>query len=94
LTYLRSILSDYYGIEDPFGSRASFQYIGALVLLIPTLSPWKPLSKDYILAQKDTESDDPKYIQVQDLVGLATSLSGFILLGVGFVLQLIGTILS
>jgi hypothetical protein len=72
----------------------SLNTLGALILILPNINPWKPLSNQYILHQKDEGGKDPKFIQVQDLVSMATSLSGFILLAIGFVLELIGTILT
>ena len=72
----------------------SINTLGALILLLPNLKPWKPLSDDYIINQKNDDSDDPKFIQVRDLLNLTTSISGFILLSIGFILQLIGTIIT
>ena len=69
----------------------AFSTIGALVLLIPSLNPWKHISEEEIIGAKDSEA---KYIQGKDLKTMITSIVGFILLFVGFVLQLIGTVLS
>ncbi len=68
-----------------------FNTLGAVVLLLPQLNPWKHISNELIVGEKKEEK---KYIQGKDLQGMVAGIIGFVLLGVGFILQLIGTIAS
>lgn len=65
----------------------AFNTLGALTLLVPNLNPWKHVSNEEIIGAKD---DEGKYIQTKDLKNMVSSVVGFILLTVGFILQLIG----
>ena len=67
----------------------AFNTAGAVALIAPNLNPWKHISNEEIIAAKD---DEGKYIQSKDLKNMVSSLIGFMLLAVGFILQLIGTI--
>lgn len=66
-----------------------FNTIGAAILLLPQLNPWRHISSELIIGEKKEEG---KYIQDKDLRSMVANIAGFILLGVGFILQLIGTI--
>lgn len=68
-----------------------FNTLGAIVLLLPQLNPWKHISNELIVGEKKEEE---KYIQGKDLQNMVAGIIGFILLGVGFILQLIGTLVA
>ena len=68
-----------------------FNTLGAIILLLPQLNPWKHISNELIVGEKKEEG---KYIQGKDLQGMIAGIIGLILLAVGFLLQLVGTIVS
>jgi hypothetical protein len=73
----------------------AFNTVGALVLLLPTLNPWKEISNDLIVGSKNEEKEEEsQYIQIKDLKNMISGIAGFIFLLVGFILQLIGTVVS
>ena len=69
----------------------AFNAIGSLALLWPNLNPWKALCEEQIVGAKDGEE---KFIQGKDLKNMVASIVGFLLLTVGFILQLVGTLAS
>ena len=69
----------------------SLNIIGALILLIPNFNPWKYLSNEEIL---DVNLKEEKTIQKKDLTSSLYSVAGFILLLIGFILQLISIVIA